>query len=69
MLSTMTEYMLDANIPTRITELGQRVLNGGQISRDEALWLLDLESSADIFDLLSWAIRHPPNKVPSPIAV
>ena len=53
----MTAHMLDASNRTRIAELGQRVLNGGQITRDEALWLLDFESSADIFDLLSWANR------------
>ncbi len=57
MLSIMTSRMLDANGHTRIAELGQRVLNGGQISRDEALWLFNLENSADIVDLLSWANR------------
>jgi biotin synthase len=49
--------MLDADGRTRIAEWGQRVLNGGQISRDEALWLFNLENSADIVDLLSWANR------------
>jgi len=39
------------------TEAGERVLRGGQISRDEARSLFNLESSADIFDLLSWANR------------
>jgi len=57
MLSTMTARMLDADGHTRIAGLGQRVLSGGQISRDEALWLFNLENSADIFDLLSWANR------------
>jgi biotin synthase len=57
MLSTMTAHMLDANNLTRIAELGRRVLNGGHITRDEALWLLDLENRSDIFDLLSWANR------------
>jgi biotin synthase len=57
MLSTMTADMLDANHPTRIAELGQRVLNGGHVTRDEALSLFDLENPADIFDLLSWANR------------
>jgi biotin synthase len=41
----------------RIGELGQRVLNGGTLIRDEALSLLNLESSADIFVLMSWANR------------
>jgi biotin synthase len=33
------------------------VLGGGHITRDEALWLFNLESSSDILDLLSWANR------------
>ncbi len=41
----------------RIAELGQRVLDGGQIDRDEALDLINIESNADIMDLLSWANR------------
>jgi biotin synthase len=57
MLSTMTAGNLDAKNHPRIAELGRRVLNGGQISRDEALWLFNLENSADIVDLLSWANR------------
>ena len=44
-------------ITGEISELGERVLGGGQISRDEALWLINLETSADILDLLSWANR------------
>src|ERR1035441_10036175 len=57
MLSTMTAQQVDANSHTRISEIGQRVLGGGQITRDEALWLIHLESSSDILDLLSWANR------------
>ena len=49
--------MLDASNHPRIADLGQRVLNGGRITRDEALWLFNLENSSDIFDLLSWANR------------
>ena len=41
----------------RIAELGQRVLDGGQINRDEAIDLINIESNADIMDLLSWANR------------
>ena len=44
-------------IRPRIAGLGERVLRGGQITRGEALWLFNLESSADIFDLLAWANR------------
>ena len=48
---------VDAKNHARISQLGERVLSGGQISRDEALWLFNLENSADILDLLSWANR------------
>ena len=50
----------DANvseIPARIAELGQRVLDGGQGTREEALELFALEDSADIHTLLSWGNR------------
>jgi biotin synthase len=57
MLSTMSAHSFDATNHTRIAELGQHVLEGGEISRDEALWLFDLEERTDIFDLLSWANR------------
>ena len=57
MLSTMTAKPVDATIHHKIAELGQRVLGGGHINRDEATWLFNLETSADILDLLSWANR------------
>jgi biotin synthase len=41
----------------RMAELGQRVLGGGPLDRGEARWLFQLEDSADIYDLLSWANR------------
>ena len=53
----MTRQAVDAGNHGQISELGQRVLDGGQISRDEALRLFNLESSADIHDLLAWANR------------
>ena len=53
----MTAKLVDAIHPPPIAELGRRVLDGGTITRDEALGLFNLESSADIFDLLSWANR------------
>ncbi|HTX21205.1 MAG TPA: biotin synthase BioB [Candidatus Aquilonibacter sp.] len=53
----MTETLVDATNHQRISRLGERVLSGGKISHDEALFLFNLESSADIFDLLSWANR------------
>jgi biotin synthase len=53
----MMEQLVDAKTRTRISDLGQRVLSSGHITREEALWLFGLEDSADIFDLLSWANR------------
>src|SRR5579863_7641595 len=53
----MIEQQVDVKNHAVIAELGQRVLGGGQISREEAVWLINLESSADILDLLSWANR------------
>ncbi|MFN7138368.1 MAG: biotin synthase BioB [Limisphaerales bacterium] len=53
----MIARQVDVTNHSRISELGQRVLSGGQITRDEALFLINLESTADIFDLLSWANR------------
>jgi biotin synthase len=41
----------------RLTELGEKVLSGGRIDREEGQWLFALENPADIFDLLSWANR------------
>src|SRR6266496_3362539 len=40
-----------------VAGLGQRVLNGGSITREEGRWLFGLESTADIHDLMSWANR------------
>jgi len=53
----MTAELVDANNHVRISELGERVWGGGHISRAEALWLINLETSADILDLLAWANR------------
>jgi len=53
----MTAKLVDAANHARISELGERVLAGGQITREEALRLFHLDKSADIFDLLSWANR------------
>src|SRR5436190_1661327 len=56
-VSTMTGQQVDANNHTRIADLGQRVLSGGSITRDEAMWLFGLDSASDIFDLMSWSNR------------
>lgn len=57
MLSIMSAHLIDMTTHDRIGALGRRVLEGGQIEREEALWLFNLESSTDIFDLISWANR------------
>ena len=56
-LSTMQRAQIDLTTHERLSELGQLVLDGGQVTREEATWLFNLESAADIFDLLSWANR------------
>jgi len=53
----MTEQSVDATNRGKISALGERVLAGGPVSREEALFLFHLEDSTDIFDLLSWANR------------
>jgi biotin synthase len=49
--------LLDLTTHERLGQLGQRVMDGGHLSRDEAMWLFELEGAADIFDLMSWANR------------
>lgn len=56
-LSTSMTPPLDETTQQRIATLGRHVLAGGRIDRVDALWLFQLEASADIFDLLSWANR------------
>jgi biotin synthase len=56
-LSTMSTSQIDATVRERIAALGQRVLEGGEVSREEALWLFSVEDSADIVDLIAWANR------------
>jgi biotin synthase len=51
------ETMVDANVRERVAAFGQRVLDGGSITRDEALELFHVDGAADIFDLISWANR------------
>ena len=53
----MTATNLDVTNHQRIAELGQRVLGGGHLTREEAGGLFALESSGDILDLLAWANR------------
>src|ERR1041384_4209501 len=57
-VSTMIETQVDG-VATheKLAELGQKVLAGGQIDREAGEWLFSLESTADIFSLMSWANR------------
>lgn len=48
---------LDVTNHQRLSDLGQKVLQGGEISRDEAAFLFGLKSPSDLFDLLAWANR------------
>src|SRR5438093_9286413 len=57
MVSTMVEQTFDASRRERIISLGERVLSGQWVSREEGQWLFELEDSADVFDLLAWANR------------
>jgi biotin synthase len=56
-LSTMSGTTVDASHQTRLAELGRLILDGGEITRADAHWLFSFESSADIYDLMSWANR------------
>jgi len=56
-VSTMIDELVDAGNHTRISDLTLRVLDGEDISREEALDLFNLESTADIFDLMAGANR------------
>lgn len=53
----MTVTSFDATNHARIAAFGKHILGGGRIDRDEALWLFNLEATADILDLMAWANR------------
>jgi biotin synthase len=53
----MIAESVDANVQMRIMELSRRVIGGGEISREEAAGLFELEDRADIFDLMAGANR------------
>ncbi len=56
-LSTMSGQHIDVSNHERIDKLGRRVLAGGEVTREEAIWLFGLANHADILDLMSWANR------------
>ena len=56
-MSTMSSNLVDATDSARIASLGRRVLDGGAVSREEALGLFSLKGTAEIYDLMAWANR------------
>ena len=53
----MSAESFDDSNHARLEQLGQSVLSGGRVTRQEGQWLFELEAESDIFDLLSWANR------------
>ena len=53
----MSSDSFDASCPSALAELGERVMSGAQVARGEVEWIFGLESTADVFDLMSWANR------------
>ena len=53
----MSGRMVDSEGSGCVAEIGQRILDGGEITREEALGLFKLENSGDIFVLLHWSNR------------
>jgi len=53
----MSGKSVDGTNQQKIAELASRVLAGGSVTRDEGLWLFELQTPADISDLLGWANR------------
>ena len=54
----MRAEMIDAmKAPQKIASLAEKVLGGERLFREEGLWLFELEDTADIYTLLSWANR------------
>jgi biotin synthase len=54
----MRAEVIDAiKTPQKIAALAEKVLAGERLSREEGQWLFNLEDTADIYTLLSWANR------------
>lgn len=53
----MKTSMVDVTNRDRIHALADRIMAGGSVDRDEALWMFHLESQADVTDLMSAANR------------
>src|SRR5438105_2237800 len=53
----MNRDLVDVSNHQRIADLGQRIIHGGSVDRAEGEWLFELETGADVFDLMAWANR------------
>src|SRR5258708_9032546 len=53
----MIEREIDATNSERIASLGQRVITGDAITHQEAEWLISMDGTVDIYDVLAWANR------------
>ena len=53
----MQTSLVDVTHRDRINALADRVMAGGSVEREEALWLFGLEQQADITDLMAAANR------------
>jgi biotin synthase len=53
----MSDASVDTSTRSRIAALATSVLAGGEVSREEALWLFECSSASVVFELLYWANR------------
>lgn len=53
----MQRTQIDHPVHQSLAAFGERILAGGQVTREEAQSLFQLEKSSDIFDLIAWANR------------
>jgi biotin synthase len=53
----MSTIQVDGTTAARLARLGNRVLAGDEISRDEGHWLFQIDGTAAVFELLAWANR------------
>ncbi|MBM3825068.1 MAG: biotin synthase BioB, partial [Verrucomicrobia bacterium] len=53
----MLSEVVDGTKTGRMAELGRRVLEGGSMTKEEAMFLVGLERQEDIMDLMAWANR------------
>ncbi|MCF7669009.1 MAG: biotin synthase BioB [Verrucomicrobia bacterium] len=49
--------MVDADKRARIAGIGEKVLGGGEVSREDAEFIINIEEGGEIFDLMYWSDR------------